>query len=130
MSLNPTRIRFTHPSLTNSAGDLRVFMLDAEVVVCPSCRGNGQHFRSNLDENRMVELIQEDGGEDEMEHYRRGGYDQVCSECHGRNVVNEVNWDKFARSFPKESRKINRWEDDDAEDRAYAASERRYLGQG
>lgn len=121
-----SKIRFTHPALTDENGNLRVFMLPAERVVCESCRGNGHHFRSDLDENRMIELIEEDGDEEEMEHYRRGGYDQTCHECKGRNVVDQVNWDAFGKAFPKESRKMFNWDKSVSDSQAYAASERAF----
>lgn len=121
-----TKIRFTHPALTDKNGNLRVFMLPAERVVCQSCRGNGHHFRSDLDENRMIELIMEDGDDEEMDHYRRGGYDQTCQECKGRNVVDQVDWDAFSEAFPKESRKIDNWNDCESDSRDYAASERAF----
>jgi hypothetical protein len=125
---NVSTIRFTHPALTDKEGNLRVFKLPAERVVCPECNGNGHHFRSDLDENKMVELIEADGDEDEMDHYRRGGYDQTCSECKGRNVIDQVNWDEFQKQFPKEAKKIYSWDSDVAEDAKYAASERAYCG--
>lgn len=120
------KIRFSHPALVDVKGELRVFMLPAERVVCPTCSGNGHHFRSDLDENRMIELIEEDGDDEEMEHYRRGGYDQTCQECKGRNVVDQVDWDAFSEAFPKESRKIYYYDKSVASSAAYAASERAF----
>ena len=110
------KIRFSHPALVDAKGELRVFMLPAERVVCPTCRGNGHHFRSDLDE--------EDGDEEEMEHYRRGGYDQTCQDCKGRNVLDQVDWDAFSEAFPNESRQMYNWDKSVSDSQAYAASER------
>lgn len=69
-------------------------VVDAERIVCPTCDGNGHHFRRDLDENAMANSFQEDGDYDGYEAYRNGAFDERCSECNGRNVVDVPIWDK------------------------------------
>jgi hypothetical protein len=66
-----------------------------ERIVCPTCNGNGNHFRKDLDENEMIKSIQEDGDEDSMEAYQSGAFNQICTECNGRNVIDQVNFDNL-----------------------------------
>jgi len=81
--------------------------VSAKRIVCPTCQGNGTHFRTDLDENAMVDSFNEDGDDDGFMAYRRGAFDQVCTECNGRNVVDDVDWD----TTPKWMYKcIRRWE--------------------
>jgi hypothetical protein len=68
--------------------------LDAERIVCPTCNGNGHHFRTDLDENDMVNSFNEDGDNDGFEAYLNGSFDQKCTECEGRNIVDVPLWDK------------------------------------
>jgi DnaJ-class molecular chaperone len=55
-------------------------------IVCPTCNGGGtQDIFSNGVPNRYF-----DEDPDFAEDYRSGMYDKTCEECHGRNVVDEV----------------------------------------
>jgi len=123
-------IKYTHPAITDEEGDKIVMPIQAETIVCPECHGGGSHFRRDLDENRLVESMEEDGDEDGLEAYHRGGFSQTCTECKGRNVIQEVNWKEFAKKYPKEQRKINAWHRDEDEDMAYSQSERAFCGGG
>lgn len=59
-------------------------------MVCPTCGGHGTHgpghvwTASELDEQFGPEA------DDVMEDYRRGLYDEICSECNGLRVVRTV----------------------------------------
>jgi hypothetical protein len=61
--------------------------VEATYEVCSTCGGHGSHFRSDLDENALVDGMREDGDEDGIESYYGGSFDQVCSECNGKRVV-------------------------------------------
>lgn len=91
--------RIQHPALSyhdpitgkynedfNEEGELYV---DSKYEVCSTCGGHGSHFRSDLDENALVDGMREDGDEDGIESYYGGSFDQVCSECNGNKVVLE-----------------------------------------
>jgi hypothetical protein len=67
--------------------------LDAERIVCPTCNGEGHHFRSDLDENDMVDSFNEDGDDDGLEAYQNGAFDEICRECNGKNIVDVPNWE-------------------------------------
>ena len=69
---------------------------DAERIVCPRCNGEGHHFRNDLDENLMVDSFREDGDDDGFNAYRGGAFDQVCTECNGKNVVDVPKLPKWA----------------------------------
>jgi len=55
-------------------------------AVCPRCHGNGI---SGDDECWQ--------DEDFTEAYFGGRYDIVCEECHGRNVVDEIDYERIDR---------------------------------
>ena len=77
-------------------------------IVCPTCNGTGSHFRRDLDENALIDNIQEDGDDEGMKSYLSGDYDQVCTNCRGNNVVNQIDWD----TVPEWARKcIDQWEE-------------------
>ena len=61
--------------------------VEGKYEVCTTCNGNGHHFRSDLDENNLVSMMQDDGDYDGIEDYYNGSFDQVCSECKGQRVV-------------------------------------------
>jgi len=62
-------------------------MVGGKYEVCTTCNGHGTHFRSDLDENNLVDMMREDGDYDGIEDYYNGAFDQVCSECKGKRVV-------------------------------------------
>lgn len=96
-----------------------VLWVEAEYKVCPKCQGHGTHFRSDLDESRLIESMAEDGDYDAIASYRRGDYDQVCQECHGKRVV-------LCPVLPEWAiKELNSWYESERQDREYAAQERR-----
>jgi hypothetical protein len=68
----------------NEEGILNV---EAHYIVCPTCNGHGHHFRSDLDENHLLNMMEEDGDYGGIESYHRGSFDQVCNHCNGKRVV-------------------------------------------
>ena len=108
------KTRFYHPALKyqddnydfDKLGETGI-SLEAERIVCLTCNGNGSHFRKDLDENSMVSSIQDDCDEDSMEAYQNGAFDQVCTECNGRNVVDEVKWSTTPKWIEE---CVNEWE--------------------
>ncbi len=118
---------FTHPALTDEqTGEKIILRVAAEMVVCPCCQGQGRHFRSDLNESRLLELLTEEGDEQD---YFDGHYDQTCAECKGRNVVEEIHWDSFRQKWPAYAKRIDFWNECEAEDEAETQAERRYFGQ-
>jgi len=97
--------------------------VQATKIVCPTCNGTGSHFRADLDENLMVQSIQEDADEDSWQAYRGGAFDQVCTECSGRNVVDDVAWETVP-SWAKDC--IDEWEQEKAFDEQIRFAENGY----
>lgn len=65
-------------------------------IVCPRCHGNGEHVNPSIDGNGIStddECWQDD---DFREGYLSGRYNVTCEECHGRNVVDDVDWDALS----------------------------------
>lgn len=92
-------------------------------IVCPTCNGTGSHFRTDLDENSLVQSIMEDGDDDGYNAYRNGAFDQGCTECNGNNVIEDVDWD----TVPKwASDCISEWEEDKAHDERVRYAENGY----
>lgn len=56
--------------------------------VCPTCRGEGKHVNRNIDGNGITaDEWYNEWGDEEREMYMTGGYDVVCEECKGENVI-------------------------------------------
>jgi hypothetical protein len=122
-------IRFTHPALTNPETDEPIVLrVPATVEVCPTCGGRGRHFRSDLDENRLLDLMSEDGDEEGIEDYHRGRFDQTCTECKGRNVVDAVDWDLFGKKWPDYLQQIEEYYQEQYAHQCEVAAERRLFG--
>jgi hypothetical protein len=119
---------YTHEALCDENGDLIEYEVSQQYVVCSRCHGEGVHTRSDLDDSRLVDLMEEDGDYEGLEHYYRGGYDQVCSGCNGKRVQLEINWEEFWTNHPNEYKMICDWEDEERRDKAYADAERRACG--
>jgi hypothetical protein len=58
-------------------------------IVCPNCDGTGSHVNRAIDGNGITR-DQFDEDPDFEEDYFAGVYDVPCDECHGRNVVEEI----------------------------------------
>lgn len=99
-------------------------MLPAKRIVCPRCDGTGTHVNPNID-GHGISPDEFNQDPDFKEAYFRGDYDVTCEECHGRNVVEVVDWEALT---PKMQERLQRYED--AESQAYWESyyERRAEG--
>ena len=86
------------------------FYFDAHYVVCHECEGEGSHFRRDLDENRLVESMIEDGDDEGVESYYNGRYDEVCRCCHGLRVVYDYVLPEWAKKIMYEFRQWERQE--------------------
>lgn len=90
-------------------------------TVCPTCNGHGKHVNPSIDCNGLsCADFDEDPGF--YEEYLSGTYDVTCYECHGRNVVLEM--DREATD-PEIVRKVEEWEKDVYESRRIQEAERR-----
>ena len=122
------RKKFTHPAITDLDGNQITLLVKTSKIVCPCCNGEGTTFRRDLDESKLVESMAEDGDYDALDSYYKGAYDEICSMCNGRNVIDAISWDWFANEYPKEYKDIQDYTNQEREDMRYAAQERRYLG--
>jgi len=68
--------------------------LPTAMEVCPTCRGRGRHVNRAIDGNGITADEWWNEWDDESrEMYLTGGYDVVCEECDGQNVVEVVDED-------------------------------------
>ena len=81
---NPINGQYDESEQTNEDGFLEV---EGKYEVCSTCNGHGSHFRSDLDENNLVDNMREDCDEEGIEAYYNGSFDQICEECNGQRVV-------------------------------------------
>jgi hypothetical protein len=113
------KINFSHPAFTDEDGKVIVFRLEGEMAVCPTCNGTGSHVRHDLDDSRMVDSMREDGDDEGLERYFNGAFDEVCTQCNGKNVVAEpVLDDEMAKE-------IDQWHQAEWEYRRECEAERR-----
>ena len=93
--------------------------VEGKYEVCTTCDGHGHHFRSDLDENHMVDMMREDCDYEGIEDYYGGRFDQICSQCRGQRVV-------FSPILPKWAEdRIWDWHESERESRACRDAERR-----
>jgi DnaJ-class molecular chaperone len=93
--------------------------VEGKYEVCTTCDGHGHHFRSDLDENHMVDMMREDCDYEGIEDYYGGSFDQICSQCKGQRVV-------FSPILPKWAEdRIWDWHESERESRACRDAERR-----
>jgi hypothetical protein len=93
--------------------------VEATYEVCSTCGGHGSHFRSDLDENALIDGMREDGDEDGIDSYYGGAFDQICSECRGQRVVSSPMLPEWANEA------IYQWRKSENESRAIRDAERR-----
>ena len=123
------KINYKHPALEycnpltgeydeniNENGEIYV---DATYEVCPTCEGHGFHFRSDLDENNLIDGMQEDGDYEGIESYYSGAFDESCNQCAGQRVVQRPNLPKWAEIM------VYHWRQSQRESEAISAAERR-----
>jgi DnaJ-class molecular chaperone len=90
--------------------------------VCPQCNGTGHHVRHDLDDSALVQGMEEDGDFEGLEGYFAGHFDEICRECHGKNVIPvacEGAMPEWAAKYMAD------WDRQEAFDRAYSEQERR-----
>ena len=134
------KVRFDHPALVEldesidtsniiieeyktayGYKDYRGYMIvQGKMEVCPTCGGRGTHFRSDLDENELIDLYREDGDYEGLESYYAGAFDQTCEQCKGQNVIAAPDWD----CIPKEIiDACDQWDECEAESNWIQAQE-------
>lgn len=69
--------------------------LPTRKIVCPQCDGRGSTVNRSIDGNGL-DPNDPDLDETFWDDYRSGVYDVVCDECHGANVVDDVDRDRCA----------------------------------
>lgn len=117
----------------NDDGDEVVISLPCKMEVCPECKGHGYILSEGL---RGVAFTPEefnetfDDDESRSEYFRRGGmYDQVCDECHGKNVVAIVDEKRLTDEQKVQYAEYQQYKEDewacDADIRAERDAERR-----
>lgn len=66
-------------------------VLQTHKEVCPNCHGEGKHVNRAIDGNGITADEWWNEWDDESrEMYLTGGYDVVCEECGGKNVIDVV----------------------------------------
>lgn len=103
------KINYQHPALqyhdpvtgeyNEDLNEQGIINVESHYVVCSTCNGHGSHFRSDLDENNLVQMMYEDGDEDGIDSYYSGAYDQVCSSCNGNRVIAEPHLPEWANKL-------------------------------
>ena len=119
---------FFHDALLDENDNPICLIVPFAKIVCPCCNGTGVEFGSYCDESRMVENMYEDCDYEGLESYYRGAYDRVCTECNGKNVVDEMDWNFIERNYPNEYLAIKQYEKNAYNDRQYELAEKRALG--
>jgi hypothetical protein len=120
--------KYTHPALTDENDKPVYLLVPVRKAVCPRCGGHGTHERQDIDMSRVVDSMNEDGDVDGLESYYKGKFDVICTECHGNNVVDEIDQEYMESNYPEECKQIREYERDAYEDRKYAEAERRACG--
>lgn len=70
--------------------------------VCPRCNGEGKHVNPNVDGHGITaEEWEQDWDDESREMYFSGGYDVMCEECHGHNVVDVPDESRFSSQDKK-----------------------------
>lgn len=98
--------------------------LPAKRIVCPRCDGSGSHVNPNIDGNGITGEEMDQLGEEFRENYMSGFYDVTCEECHGRNVIEEIDRDQLT---PKMLKRLEDMEREEAYWRQEEESERRWM---
>jgi DnaJ-class molecular chaperone len=117
------KLRFTHPALDDQeTGEQKIFWLEGKMVVCPECGGTGSHVRRDLDDSKLVEMLEADGDYEGMERYYAGAYDERCRSCEGKNVLLVPNQDALSA---EDHERIQDWHDSERESMQIEMQERR-----
>jgi len=67
--------------------------------VCGRCNGDGHHTNPSIDGNGITSDEWAEWDDDEKDGYLSGRYDVPCEECHGRNVVDVVDYDALTPEY-------------------------------
>ena len=128
--INMQRFKLEHDALkykreeypeADWAGDSALWV-NGKMIVCPTCQGTGSHVRRDIDDSRLVDMYHEDGDYDGLERYFKGAFDEVCTQCKGKNVVLDANYE----SVPEWARNaIDDWNQAEWEYQREVAAERR-----
>lgn len=93
-------LKITMELWDDEAGEFVPVDLPARYEVCPRCDGHGTQCKLGaMTGSEYQEMV--DGDPDFPDDYKRGVYDDVCSECGGKRVVEEVEMDLLTPDMRK-----------------------------
>lgn len=98
--------------------------------VCPDCHGEGKHVNRNIDGNGITGEEWAEWDLEDRESYLSGAYDVICENCHGKNVVDEIDEDRFSDKDKEVYEKYCDQMSCEAEDRRYERMESSMCGMG
>ena len=67
--------------------------------VCWRCNGEGTHTNPSIDGNGITSAEWAEWDDNDREGYLSGAYDVRCEECHGRNVIDVVDYDQLSDEY-------------------------------
>lgn len=67
-------------------------LLPGKNEVCGECQGDGQHTNRNIDGNGITQSEWSEWDYEDRETYMNGGYDVVCTECHGNKISFQLDY--------------------------------------
>ena len=84
---------FIGPPSPDCFADAATLTVPAKREVCPRCNGEGVHDHPAFSNGVSPEMWDDDP--DFREDYLSGVHDVTCSECKGKRVVDEPDWDRM-----------------------------------
>jgi len=100
--------------------------LPMKFEVCPLCGGTGKHVNPSIDAHGIsAEEWDRDWSYEDREMYMNGGYDVVCYECGGRNVVPAIDEDHLSKPQKEWLEEIEKQQREEAEYAHMCLMERR-----
>lgn len=76
-----------------SLGSSSTVGCESKFEVCPTCNGRGTHVSPSIDSGGITMSEWAEWDPEERDYYMSGRYDVTCFECHGKNVIQVLEYD-------------------------------------
>lgn len=86
-------IQSTFKEWLEQLGGSATLQYETKFEICPTCNGRGTHTNPNIDCGGITASEWEEWDPEERDHYMNGGYDVTCSHCHGKRVIQHLEYD-------------------------------------
>lgn len=83
----------TYQKWLQSLGGKATVVCESKYHVCTTCQGRGTHVSPSIDSGGITASEWAEWSHEDQDYYMSGAYDVTCSQCHGKRVMQTLEYE-------------------------------------